>query len=226
MAWQIGQFFGLTEPPANPSDILALALRWRKEAVSAVQIQSLAGTPDARDLLRFLDDRPHSFEQVFLNALPSHWMRLPFREWRSISTRREYLLRLERAKMAVEAKVAELGVLPSPREAVEPGSAERQNLQFSPSRAGLNPALQPETKSAAAVKTNDAPIGPKITYEAQPTEKVLNAAKQSPREQVPQQTASTTVDQAFAAIKSIFDSLSPRDQRQLWEYLVQEYDPR
>src|SRR6266849_1980676 len=90
--------------------VLALALRWRRGTISAVQTQSLAGTTKARDLLRFLDDRPHSFEQVFLNALPSHWVKLPFREWRNISTRDEYLQRLERAKVAVEAKAAELAV--------------------------------------------------------------------------------------------------------------------
>jgi hypothetical protein len=226
MTWQIGQLFGLTELPTNSNDILALALRWRKGAVSAVQTQSLAGTPDARDLLQFLDDRPHSFEQVFLNALPSRWVKLPFREWRSISTRDEYLLRLERAKAAVEAKAAGLGVLAPPREAIELGSSQRQDLQFSPSRAGLNPASQPETKSAAAVKTNAAPIGPRTVHEAQPIEKVPDAVKQSVSEQAPQQTASITLDSAFATIRSIFDSLSPRDQRQLWEYLAQEYDPR
>ena len=53
LTWQIGQLFGLTELPTKSNDILTIALRWRNEAVRAVQIQSLAGTPDARDLLRF-----------------------------------------------------------------------------------------------------------------------------------------------------------------------------
>ncbi len=225
MAWRIGQLFGLTELPKNLNDILALALRWRSGTVNAVQTQSLAGTPDARDLLRFLDDRPHSFEQVFLNALPSHWVKLPFREWRSLSTRDEYLPRLENAKAAVEAKAAELSVLSLSKDLMEPIGIKRQDIQFSTSSVDLNSVLQSEKKYSAVVKTNVSPVGPKIVHEAQTTEKVFDAAKQSMREQVTQQTASTTVDQAFATIKSIFDSLSLRDQRHLWEYLMQEYDP-
>lgn len=226
MAWRIGQLFGSIERPANANDILDLALRWRKESVGAVQAHTLVGTPEARDLLHFLDDRPHSFEQVFLNALPSRWVTLPFREWKSVSLQGEYLLRLEKAKVAVEAKSVELGILSSPKEVIEASSTLQQNLQLSPSRISPIPLPQPETKVSEVVKTNATPVSPKVVYETQITEKVLRAAKQSEREQIPQQTVSITVDQAFATIKSIFDSLSPRDQRLLWEYLVQEYDPR
>ncbi len=226
MAWQIGQLFGLTELPKNLNDILDLALRWRKGTVSTVQIQSLAGTPEARDLLRFLDDRPHSFEQVFFNALPSHWVRLPFSEWRNISTREEYLLCLKRAKSAVDAKAVELGIPPSPKESIELSYTEQQDLQLSPPHSGLNSAAQPEIKPTETVKTNAMSISPKMDYVAQTKEKVLNGAKQSVREQGPQQTINNTVDEVFDTIKSIIDGLSPKDQRKLWEYLVQEYDPR
>jgi hypothetical protein len=226
IAWRIGQLFGLTELSRNLNDVLETALKWRKETVRAVQAIHLAGMPEARDLLRFLDDRPHSFEQVFLNALSSHWVRLPFREWKNINMRDEYLKRLEKAKEAVEAKAAELGVLPSTREAIEPSNVQQQDLQFSPSYVGLNQASQPETKSATAVKANAVSIGTKAVYEAQPAEKVLYATGQGAHGQVPQRPAGITVDQAFATIKTIIDSLTPKDQRQLWEHLVQEYDPR
>jgi hypothetical protein len=226
IAWQIGQLFGLTEPSTNLNDILELALRWRKGVVSTVQAIFLAGSPDARDLLRFLDDRPHSFEQVFLNALPSHWVKLPFREWRSISTRDEYLLRLERAKTAVEAKAAEIAVKAPEKELNQQIKTKQQDSQYSTSPGDLHPVSPSGYKPPVTLKPNIVTAEHKTVNEAQTVDRALYTSKQNVSEQTPQKPAGVTVDQAFATIKSIFDSLSPRDQRQLWEYLVQEYDPR
>ena len=173
-----------------------------------------------------MDDRPVSFEQVFLNALPSHWVKLPFREWKSISIRDEYILHLSGAKTAIEAKAVALGALSSLKAAIEPVIAKQQDIQISSPSTRLNLATQPETNSSLLVKMNAAPIGPNVVHESQQIEKTLDPVKQVLHEQAPQLASDNTVERAFATIKSMFESLSPRDQRRLWEYLVQEYDPR
>src|SRR5260370_2337135 len=145
MAWQIGQQFELSEPTENVNDILRAAQKWRKETVGAVLITHLGGTPEARDLLQFLDDRPYSFEQVFLNALASRWVRQPFQEWQEISIRDEYLQHLARAKSAVEAKAAELPPVSPQKKSADLVDIKSVNVQPAFARAPLITSL-PESK--------------------------------------------------------------------------------
>jgi len=225
MAWQIAQQFGLSEPTKDLNDVLRAAERWRKETVGDVQIIHLGGSPDGRDLLRFLEDRPYSFEQVFLNALASRWVKVPFQEWRDISIKNEYLQHLAQAKSAVEEAV-ELLLLPAKNKTVAP--VETKQLQLQPTYKSTNPIPVPpfESKLDIATKPNLVTPSPTISNETQVLDRISPVEKPSVHEQTPTDTYSIVVDQAFAKIKSIIDSLSPKDQRQLWEYLVQEYDPR
>lgn len=153
MVWQIGQQFGLSEPTKDANDVLKAAQKWRKETVSTVSTTHLAGTPDARDLLNSLDDRPYSFEQVFLNALASRWVKQPFQEWREIGIRDEYLRRLTQARLAVEAKAAESRSISPEKKPVEPIDLKPLGVQLAPTQS---PSTTPSPESKSLVTTQSA----------------------------------------------------------------------
>jgi len=226
MAWQIGQQFGLSDPIRDANDILKAAQKWRKETVGTVLTTHLAGAPDARDLLHHLDDRPYSFEQVFLNTLAFLWVKQPFQEWREISIRDEYLQHLARAKSAVEAKAAELQLVLSQKKPAEVVDIKSADVQPAYARAPLITSL-PESKPLVTT-TQPAIINnaSRTTEETQVTNKLPYVQERRDPDSVSQNAGTDAVTKAFAEIKMIFSHLSQQDQYTLWQRLVEEYDPR
>lgn len=219
MAWRVGQLFGLSERPNNPNDSLWVAQKWRKETVGMVHGIDLGGAPDARDLLKVLDNEPHDFEQAFLNTLAFSWKLKVFGEWAGISVRDEFLRRLEEAKHMVETKAIEL-------HSSEPQVKPAEPLIV---RIPNQPATSPGLIEQAPLPTIPSQV-PNVRVDIPPS-----VIKEAPSPSFrPVQIASpdaendetNLVRQAFAEIQAIMNRLSHKDQIALWNRLVEEYDPR
>ncbi|GHO75231.1 hypothetical protein KSD_30020 [Ktedonobacter sp. SOSP1-85] len=251
IALQIGQWFGLSETPKDEKEVLEAALRWRK--LTGVRLQDLAGQVEAQDMLGLLDDRPYNFEQVFLNALPARWKLQTFGEWQALHTKKEYMNILEKAVQAVKDQVERLSsqileertvdrdVLQRPAQIGNNGSREERAGHSAISgaeslTAGTN---QPNSTEATPLKdviaprqntvgSSNFPATPPVVSRSElhlrekPHKAELAVEVASSRNDM----ASDTVEQAFEMIQSIFEGLLPKDQRRLWERLVEEYDPR
>lgn len=228
MARQIGQQFGLFEPTKDINDILKAAQKWRQETVGTVLTTHLGGTPDARDLLYFLDDKPYSFEQVFLNALASRWVKRPFQEWQEITIRDEYLQRLAQAKSAIEAKAkaAESHAASLQKKSVEPIDIKPLGMQPASAQAPFTTTPLPEDKPSITTQPVIINSAFRRIEETQIVNKPPHVAEKQVSDLIFQNIANDTVTQAFAEIKMIFSHLSQQDQYALWQRLVEEYDPR
>lgn len=225
MTWQIGQQFGLSEPTKDVNNILKVAQKWRKETVGIVSTIHLAGTPDARDLLHFLEDKPHSFEQVFLNALAFRWVKRPFQEWQEIGIRDEYLQRLTRAKSAVETKAAELRSVSPEKKPIEPIDVKPLGVQSTSTKSASITTSLPESKPLTTIKPATVNPAPKTLDESRSANRLPFVAERHVTELI-SQNDTDVVAQAFAEIKVIFECLSQQNQYTLWKRLVEEYDPR
>ncbi len=241
MAWQVGQHFGLTNPPKDWDDALKAAQNWRKQSVGGLRCADLAGNPDARDLLDVIDDDPHNFEKAFLNVLSCRWGLLPFNEWPAISTRDEYLQRLSDAKTAAEAKAEEL----------ERSSPITPTLSTTATNSPVNPTKSPasskssktatsspaSTKSGSLAKssaTGTTTTARATTNYSTTTKKTLTRASEFSsigdasvvKELNNGADTNGAVDRAFTQIQAIFESISPQEQYALWQRLKEEYDPQ
>jgi hypothetical protein len=241
MAWQVGQHFGLTNPPKHWDDALKAAQNWRKQSVGVLCCTDLAGNPDARDLLDVIDDDPHNFEQAFLNALASRWGLLPFDGWPAISTRDEYLQRLSEAKTAAEAKAEELGrsspITPTPSTIVttSPVNSTKSPASSKSSKSATNSSAS--TKSGSLAKssaTGTTTTARATTNYSTTTKKTITRASESSsigdasvvKELNNGADTNGAVEQAFTQIQTIFESISPQEQYALWQRLKEEYDPQ
>lgn len=223
MAWQIGQYFGLTKPPGNWNDTLTAALTWRKNVVKDVSRSNLGGAPDSRDLLDALDEEPHSFEQVFLIRLAHNWHFSTFEQWRTISVRDEYLVRLEQAKTTVENRADELGVLAEPPSEIDrpttPTTDSEKPLSTQPPETStdtLAGSIPDQESQQPDSSVTEAPVEQKPPVQAQPGE--LPSSSVSSEEQA--------VTEAIKQITTIIENLSRKDQYTLWEKLCEIYDSR
>ncbi|HEY9608978.1 hypothetical protein [Allocoleopsis sp.] len=241
MAWQIGQCFGLTEPPNDWNDALNAARKWRTQSVGALRSTHLGGNPDARDLLYVLDDASYKFERAFLNELAEQWKLLPFDQWQTIRVQDEYLQRLRQAKADAEAKVAELG-LSSPQTTATgaatattaPITATKSSVAATKSSTTARTAPVATKSSATVKKTSASATKNSATATTNSVSGESNCSSASPQTaegiivKEPDKSADTisAVDQAFTQVKAIFEGLSPPDRYALWERLREEYDPR
>lgn len=223
MAGQIGQYFGLAEPPRNWNDILTVALEWRTNVVGQVRPTDLGGAPDSRDLLSVLEDEPHNFEQVFLNTLPHRWDLGLFEQWRNVSVRDKYLERLEQAKDAVKTRAEELEVL-SPK----PTSTESITT---PSSVGGDETPQPPVlilDKPTVPTTDDEPQQLEVVLPKPPVEQ--EAPGQASSKQIPSTTEESEeevmIASALQKITQIIGQLPQKEQYMLWEKLCEIYDPR
>lgn len=234
MAWQVGQCFGLTNPPRNWDDALKAAQNWRNQSVDALRYTGLVGNPDARDLLYVLD-APHSFEQAFLNALASRWGLLPFEQWQTISIRDQYLQRLEQAKAAAEVKAAELSLSSPQTTTADPANPATDNVTVTTgSLTSPNGTAAPITNSPTAT-TAPATATTRITttkassktakYNAHLNSKQVSATN-TVSGQVQSNGNSSVVEQALTEVKALFEGLSPQERDALWQRLKEEYDPQ
>lgn len=253
---QIGQLFGLAEPSKSEKDVLDAAKKWRIEKVKRVRIDDLKESSDAQELLRFLDDDPHSFEQVFLNTLPSRWKLQDFEQWQALSTKTIYLDRLTRAKLFIEnkaesliPKLSEETIEIQPLIRASASSANHQFLSTQPAVAEPRPS-SPGDGSSNSRTTEDTAIEEARQEDSKnvislngdeqkqvkmasvldtgtPTQGEKTLVAEQPTGLLSSQTvAGETAVQAFETIKAIFEMLVPSEQIKLWDMLVQEYDPR
>jgi hypothetical protein len=256
MAWQIGQCFGLTEPPKNWNDTLKAAQEWRTQSIGSLRELDLDANRDARNLLYVIDDNPYNFEQAFLNALASRWGLLPFEQWQTLSIRGEYLQRLEQAKAAAEHRVAELGLSSTQTTTPDPATSTTNNItattrSVSSSKSSASSiansvnakarsANSPNGSAASTTNSPAATTAPANTTTRATTTKARAVTAQYKSHPGSQQLNGTTtasgqvqgngsshlVDQALTQVKAIFGNLSPQDQYALWQRLKEEYDPQ
>lgn len=247
---QIGQCFGVNELPKNENEILKAAERWRKEQVASVRIGGLAGKQDAQDLLKLLDDDPYSFEQVFLNALPSRWKLHIFEEWQNLGTRKVYLDRLEKAKLDIEAQTQRESATVYEGQEITDRPINLSTSRFRPegkqltssatsdatfkeevyptdSRISASRAVSPSARVAEAGSPLIESFRAVHPPTAEPTSKHQTERNASDAgTEAEKDLTSASVEQAFRTIKSIIDGLASREQRKLWTMLVEGYDPQ
>ena len=252
---QIGQMFEADELPNSEKDALEAAKKWRIEKVKIVQLENLAGSSDAQELVKVLDDSPHSFEQAFLNTLPFRWKLQIFEQWQAISTKKMYLDRLILAKQVVEETVLLLAPTPSNETANVQSTTQTVALSKSSSILPTQSAIsEPEasfqeslpristikSEPARTIQSNDSLRALPVTNDERKQTKVATnidfpnsaqvektlVAEQPVNIPLPQKVTNDAANQAFETIKAIFEGLLPSQQRKLWNLLVEEYDPR
>ncbi len=239
IALQIGQWFGLVSLPKNENEVLEAARRWRQ--TMKVRPQDMVGKPEAQNVLMLLDD-PHSFEQVFLNALPARWKLGTIGEWQGLYVKKEYLGLLEKAKASVEdhAKIRALrttenGTTNSELSTDSP-SIERNPVEAVASELPKDAStfIEP-VQPVVIIATHQVALGDSQTRatssltpskDLQLREKPYETETKAEEISSRNNKAEDAVKQAFNTIQSIIESLPPKDQRKLWERLVEEYDPR
>jgi hypothetical protein len=234
IAWEIGKLFGLREPVINNcEEALDVAKKWRKSVV-LLRNQDLVLNQDARDLISVLDPSLSTFEEVFLNSLPTRWRLGSFEQWGRISIRDEYLQRLEQAKASVEAKAVELAsslqqttIADTPDATDNNGFATPKNTPItlnsiptiSPTASTTSRSKTPSTNSGATTRAST------VTSKYNPCSNIQPANGTSAvSKQVQKNNNINGIDEAYIQVKAIFGHLSPQEQYILLQRLQEEYD--